>query len=360
MAHVSRRLPFILSLTLLSSTAVGQKPLQDLFSKGKEEFRAQRYEEALAVFKLLDELSQAPEFAASRKKLEPNLAFYRGAAHAALGHQEAARMDFEICLAAFPTARLDPGVFPKGVIKLFEKTRDDLLKESPAPTEAGDTSLAAAYEKWKRTLPPESADVVPKARWAESALRIMMTKEEKSDWERLDDELSRARFIAAFWQRRNPDPTRSRNELREELERRLEFANLRFVQGEKPGAETDRGLVFVLLGPPTYVGQTILTAQDDQLQSLRASPLATSQGTDSRGRRIVSIESRAPLTAETLQGIRDTWHYRRDHLHKAIGFASLDVEFITTTGYGEAVLQRDQNTLSALGQAARSYLPKEQ
>jgi GWxTD domain-containing protein len=359
MARVSRRLPFILSLTLLSSTAVGQKSLQDLFSKGKEEFRAQRYEESLAVFKLLDELSQAPEFAASRKKLEPNLAFYRGAAHAALGHQEAARKDFEICLAAFPTARLDPGVFPKGVIKLFEKTRDDLLKVSPEPTEAGDASLAAAYEKWKRTLPPESADVVPKVRWAESALRILMTKEEKSDWEKLDDELGRVQFIAAFWARRNPDPTSSKNELREELERRLEFANLRFAQGEKPGAATDRGLVFVLLGPPTYVGQTILTAGDDQLQSRRAAPIETDQGRDSRGRRVVTVESRTPLTAETLQGVRDVWHYRRDQLHKAIGFASLDVEFITTTGYGEAVLQRDQNTLTALGQVARSYVPRE-
>lgn len=358
MAHVSRRLPFILSLTLLSSTLVAQRPLQDLFSKGKEEFRAKRYEESLAVFKLLDELSQTPEFAASRKNLEPNLAFYRGAAHAALGHQEAARKDFEICLAAFPTARLDPGIFPKGVIKLFDKTRDDLLSAFPEPSDAGDASLAAAYEKWKRTLPPESADVLPKARWAESALRVLMTKEEKGDWVKLDDELGRARFIAAFWQRRNPDPTRSKNELREELEHRLEFANLRFAQGEKPGSETDRGMVFVLLGPPTYVGQTILTAEDDQLQSLRASPLE-SRRTDSRGRPFVTLEARAPLTAETLQGVRDIWHYRRDQLHKAIGFASLDVEFITKTGYGEAVLQRDQNTLSALGEVARSYVPKE-
>src|SRR5512140_1513223 len=138
MAQVSRRLPFILILTLLSSPVVAQKPLQDLFIKGKEEFRAKRYEESLAVFKLLDELSQAPEYAASRKKLEPNLAFYRGAAHAALGHLEAARKDFEICLAAFPTARLDPGIFPKGVIKLFEKTRDELLKASPEPPDTGD------------------------------------------------------------------------------------------------------------------------------------------------------------------------------------------------------------------------------
>ena len=200
---------------------------------------------------------------------------------------------------------------------------------------------------------------MPQARWAESALRILMTKEEKSDWEKVDDELSRAQFIAAFWQRRNPNPTSSKNELREELERRLEFANLRFPQGEKPGAETDRGLVFVLLGPPTYIGQTILTADDDQLQARRAAPLATSMGTDSRGHRIYSVESRTPLTAETLQGLREVWHYRRDTLHKNIGFASLDVEFITTTGYGEAVLQRDQNTLSALGQAARSYVPTE-
>jgi GWxTD domain-containing protein len=264
--------------------------------------------------------------------------------------------DFEAYLVAFPGAHLDPGAYPKSVLKAFEKVRADVESRGAPGAGDGDTSLAAAYETWKRSLPPESAAVLPKERWAQSALRFLMTKQEKDDWEKLSDDVSRTEFAAAFWRRRDPDPATPENEFRDEMEYRVRFANERFAQGEKRGSETDRGMVFLLLGPPSYAGRSILTADDDALQVQRNAPLE-SYSRDARGRLQVTLQARDPLTAERLQGTREIWHYRRDKLHKAVGFAQLDVEFITKQGYGEAVLERDQNTLAALGKVAQAYIP---
>ena len=103
--------------------------------------------------------------------------------------------------------------------------------------------------------------------------------------------------------------------LKEELERRLRFADLRLKQDEKRGSETDRGLVFVLLGPPSYVGQSPLksTDEDDAVQSSRNADMQeTFRSPD--GRATTRLVPRVALTAQTIQGTRETWHYRRDRL----------------------------------------------
>lgn len=357
MVRFTRALSLLLAATIFGVPAAAQTPLHELFNKGKEEFKGARYEKALATLKELDELSHAPSYEALRVKLEPMLAFYRGASLAALGRPDDARKDFETYLVAFPNVKLDPGLYPKAVLKAFEKTREDVERRAGASMNGGDNSLAAAYESWKKTLPNESAAILPKERWTQSALRMLMTKQEKDEFEKLADESARSEFAASFWRKRDPDPTTPDNEFQEEMERRLLFANSRFTQGEKRGSETDRGMVFVLLGAPTYIGQVILTADDDALQVARNAPL-TSFARDPRGRTVLVTEARDPLTAERLQGLREIWHYRRDTLHKAIGFNELDIEFITKKGYGEGIMQRDPNTLSALGEVARSYVPK--
>jgi GWxTD domain-containing protein len=356
MAFFTRFSGVLAASVLLAITAPAQTPLHDLFNKGKDEFKTGRYEKSLDTLKQLDELSRAPEWEGLRKKLAPMLSFYRAADFAALGKPDLATKDFEAYLEAFPGAHLDPGAYPKAVIKSFEKTKDSVEKRSGAPRE--DSSLAAAYESWKKTLPPEAASVIPREeRWSQNALRFLMTKQERDQWEKLSTDVERAEFAAAFWSRRDPDPTTPDNEFKDEMERRLLFANEHFGQGEKRGSETDRGMVFLLLGPPTYVGQIPLTSDDDLLQVQRSAPLET-QTRDARGRIQTTYESRDPLTAERIQGTKEVWHYRRDTLHKAVGFSDLDIQFITRKGYGEGVMERDQNTLAALGEVARAYLPK--
>jgi GWxTD domain-containing protein len=66
-----------------------------------------------------------------------------------------------------------------------------------------------------------------------------------------DDE--RASFIEGFWHRRDPTPDTLTNEYRELFWQRVKEANLRFIEGAKPGWKTDRGKIHVLHGAPSTI-----------------------------------------------------------------------------------------------------------
>jgi GWxTD domain-containing protein len=334
---------------LLATSASAQAPLNELFQKGKAEFKTAAYAASLETFRRLDEASRTPGFEAARTKLEPIIAFYRGANLAALGKKEDARLQFEKYLAAAPNARLDPGMFPKAVIEVFNSVRE----KAPPPAEAlagVDTGMATDYAHFF----PEDRDgpsAFPDERWAQGPIRYFMTKEEKRAWGALQSTAERVEFVHRFWQRRGAAQ-------REEIERRLRFADLRFKQDETRGSETDRGLVFVLLGPPSYVGQSPLKPEDDPIQVSRNAPTSeTVRNAD--GSVSTVLVPRLPLSAETLQGTRESWHYRRDRLPKEVRFTEVNFEFQTKEGAGVAVLQRERDVLMTLEAVAKTMLPKE-
>lgn len=62
----------------------------------------------------------------------------------------------------------------------------------------------------------------------------------------------RGEFIRDFWARRDPDPTTPENEYRLTYYERLRTAAKAFGKGG-PGWKTDRGRIYILLGPPTNV-----------------------------------------------------------------------------------------------------------
>ena len=63
------------------------------------------------------------------------------------------------------------------------------------------------------------------------------------------------------------------------------------------------------------------------------------------------------MTAQTIEGTREIWHYRRDRLPTAVKNPEVDFEFITKKGAGTAVLQRNQDILATLELVARAALP---
>lgn len=333
---------------LFATGASAQGPLNELFQKGKAEFRTAAYEASLETFRRLDETSRAPGFEAARAKLEPTIAFYRGANLAALGKKEDARLQFEKYLAAVPNARLDPAMFPKPVIEVFNKVREQASPpDAPAAVDTGIANEYAHFFPEER----EGPTAFPDERWAEGAFRYFMTKEEKLAWRALQSTAERVEFVNRFWQRRDPAQ-------KDEIERRFRFADMRFKQDEKRGSETDRGLVFVLLGPPSYVGQSPLRPEDDPMQSSRNAPtLETVRNAD--GSTSTLLVPRLALSAETLQGTRETWHYRRDRLPKQVRFTEVNFDFQTKDGAGVGVLQRERDVLLTLEAVAKTMLPKE-
>ncbi len=333
---------------LFATDARAQAPLNELFQKGKSEFRTGTYEASLETFHRLDEMSRASGFEAARTKLEPIIAFYRGANLAALGKNEDARLQFEKYLEAAPNARLDPAMFPKAVIEVFNNVREKAPPPPHVPA-ALDNGIASDYAHFFPEDQEEPA-AFPDERWAEGPVRYFMTKEEKQSWRALQSTADRVEFIHTFWQRRDPAQ-------KQEIERRIRFADLRLKQGETRGSATDRGLVFVLLGPPSYVGQSPLKPEDDPIQVSRNAP-TSEMVRNADGSTSMRLVPRVALSAETLQGTRETWHYRRDRLPKEVRFTEVEFEFQTKEGAGVDVLQRGHDVLATLETVAKTMLPK--
>ncbi|MGH9366014.1 MAG: GWxTD domain-containing protein [Thermoanaerobaculia bacterium] len=325
--------------------------ITELFQKGKAAFKLGGYKESLETFDRLDQLGQSAS-QADRVKLEPVVAFYRGANLAMLGESQQARAEFEKYLALVPGAHLDPGAFPKPVLTAFEAVK----KSSQPLTDGSKTEgMIADYARFRRA---PGASVVPDEHWADGAIRYLMTKKERETWQRLTDDTARAEFVPGFWRSRDPAPETPENEFRDEMERRIRYADTHLALDETRGSATDRGLVFVLLGPPSYVGVKPFKSEDDPVQAARAEPVSeVAFGAPGTRRATMRPIPRTGLTAETLQGIREVWHYRRDRLPKVVKFTEVDFEFITKKGFGTEVLQRDHEVLTTLDVVASSTLP---
>ncbi|MDH7513088.1 MAG: GWxTD domain-containing protein [Clostridiales bacterium] len=86
--------------------------------------------------------------------------------------------------------------------------------------------------------------------WLEEVVPYIITPEERSVFLSLPDEEERGRFIENFWRKRDPKPETSENEFKLEYFKRIALANKLFGQSGIEGWRTDRGKIFILLGPP--------------------------------------------------------------------------------------------------------------
>jgi GWxTD domain-containing protein len=102
---------------------------------------------------------------------------------------------------------------------------------------------AAGRAASKPKLDPESE------KWYRTA-RLIMTKEENKIFARLPDPESRKGFISDFWAKRDPDPGTPANEFKQEFEARVEYVSKRFNKEGGPGYNTDRGRIYIFMGPP--------------------------------------------------------------------------------------------------------------
>ncbi|MCX8055875.1 MAG: GWxTD domain-containing protein, partial [Ignavibacteria bacterium] len=83
-------------------------------------------------------------------------------------------------------------------------------------------------------------------------VRFIASKEEIDQFRLLSDPIAKARFLFAFWQRRNSDTASSINLARYNYKKRIEQANKFFSWGGKQnGWDTDRGRAFLKYGEPS-------------------------------------------------------------------------------------------------------------
>ena len=87
--------------------------------------------------------------------------------------------------------------------------------------------------------------------WLERDVVYIITDREKDVFLSLGTVEERARFIEAFWRKRDPNPATPANEYKDEHYRRIDHANT-FLGREtfREGWRTDRGRYYILLGEP--------------------------------------------------------------------------------------------------------------
>lgn len=90
-------------------------------------------------------------------------------------------------------------------------------------------------------------------RWLDQDVIWIISKVEKEVFLSLKTDTERDRFIDNFWLARDPSPGTPKNEFKDEHYRRINYANAHFNREGGPGWRTDRGHMYILLGPPAQV-----------------------------------------------------------------------------------------------------------
>ena len=109
-------------------------------------------------------------------------------------------------------------------------------------------SLLSWGQKLKeKDLPEKYQDWLKLTRYIIHDKELDVFMQLTSDWER-------DVFIESFWNIRDPTPGTPRNEKKEEIIERFNYANLRLGSGSgRPGWMTDQGRIYIILGPPASI-----------------------------------------------------------------------------------------------------------
>ncbi len=116
-----------------------------------------------------------------------------------------------------------------------------------------------------KQLPPDDSQFL-------SEVRFLITRQEKKLFLNLMTDSERKKFKEEFWKKRDPNPVTPDNSFKEEYYNRIEKATKLFREGKRPGWLTDRGRVYILLGPPEtkrfFPGRINIDVGESALQNL--------------------------------------------------------------------------------------------
>lgn len=101
--------------------------------------------------------------------------------------------------------------------------------------------------------------------WLHQEVNYLITNEERQNFLSQTTDEQRDKFIERFWRIRNPDPNAPTNTARDALYQRLAYVHDHFgARGE--GFRTDRGMVYITLGPPQQVEKHVETREIKPLE----------------------------------------------------------------------------------------------
>ena len=87
--------------------------------------------------------------------------------------------------------------------------------------------------------------------WIHQEVNYVITRAEKNEFLALKTDDERDKFIERFWELRNPSPGAPDNSYKQEIYKRIEYANDHFsTNGSNDGWNTDMGRIYITLGAP--------------------------------------------------------------------------------------------------------------
>ncbi len=236
----------VLTLTVLAASAHAADPATSI-ARAKAEITAANHAAALRLLREATAGAAAMTDLKQRSAALSAIHFYSALASSHLGDREQTSSELRSFFLYSAGSKLDETRYPSAFVTMFNDMQRQVQRgrENPA-------SFDDAYPGYP---PAVSSSSWPLNNWgASSEFRLLASAEEHEQWGRLQDDDARRTFIDAFWAARDPEPQTKLNEARIELLRRIAFADVAFEEAaDDRGSLTDRGRVFVLLGPPTRV-----------------------------------------------------------------------------------------------------------
>jgi GWxTD domain-containing protein len=99
-----------------------------------------------------------------------------------------------------------------------------------------------------------AALLTPYKKWLSEDVVYIISDEERKAFIQLTDDEEREKFVEQFWARRDPTPGTEKNEFKEEIYRRIDYANAHFGDSQGvAGWKTDRGRIYIQYGPPDEI-----------------------------------------------------------------------------------------------------------
>ncbi len=312
---------FVLALLLSSMPLAAGEP-SEAIGIGRSQIAAG---DCRAAIETLQGVIPAATTLANRKERSDALAaihFYTALAFSDCGMPAKAREQLREFFRVKPgKSAVDHAKYSAAFTKAFEEVQSSMVATN---------SFEALYPGFNEYA-DFGEDNKPLMLWGASPeFQILADDDEKNGWGLAREPMAQSEFIQTFWARRDSDPTTEGNELRDQTHRRVVFADRAFrTLQEERGAFSDRGTVFVLLGPPARVHRQGLQRFETTIAANRA---------------------RTPLT-----GVLERWVYFRPQLPGSIPAQQVEFRFITHPGYGDSVMQKDFMALKALGEARKAY-----
>lgn len=326
------------------NTAIGQ---------AKQLMNQKQYEPAVKV--LQDAIPDAANLAdPQRSQALSALHFFSAMAYSGMENELRSREELEVFFHLTPQVKsIDPKKFDARFVRAFSEVYNSLHNEGSGTFESVYPGFALFQEREPKIQKIEE--------WGESPdLVLLGTAEDKHAWGALTDQESRKAFIETFWSRHDKDG------FRKEFLRRVAFADETFTGSRQRGSLTDRGRVFVLIGPPQVIRQKPLTARESSTRiggSIGTHDVAGAMRPDQDSLHWGAV--RANMTNDKnmtqieptpiLKGGVERWIYSRDQFPRGIPDAEAVFKFITQEGYGDHVLQREFMVNKVLADAATMH-----